>query len=204
MYIKSFEQFVNEAIRQDFDVYNMTEEDANLIEALIMDEIIKDPSCVRPPYRWVEIEPSKDNGWDAPEGVAAIYYVNDKKICVTQFCADRDGDEEEVDIDEWYFDHEKYKTIDESAVNEGLIGAIKARKQIVNLQGTIADAIDKLIEDNPKKYNSGKDVMNAIAKFAKEKYEEMVTEEDAISYDEWWKSYSKANIALYDRILKQG
>lgn len=204
MYIKSFEQFVNEAIRLDFDVYNMTEEDANIIEALIMDEIIKDPSCVRPPYRWVEIEPSKDNGWDAPEGVAAIYYVKDKKICVTQFCADRDGDEEEVDIDEWYFDHEKYKTIDESAVNEGLIGAIKARKQIVNLQGTIADAIDKLIEDNPKKYNSGQDVMNAIAKFAKEKYEEMVTEEDAISYDEWWKSYSKANIALYDRILKQG
>jgi len=204
MYIKSFEQFVNEAIRQDFDVYNMTEEDAKTIEALIMDEIIKDPSCVRPPHKWVEVEPNKDNGWDAPDGVTAVYYADDKKICVTQFCADRDGDEEEVDIDEWDFDHENYKTIDESAVNEGLLGAIKARKQIVNLQGTIADAIDKLIEDNPKKYNSGQDVMNAIAKFAKEKYEEMVTEEDAISYDEWWKSYSKANTALYDRILKQG
>jgi hypothetical protein len=134
----------------------------------------------------------------------ATYYADDKKICVSQFCADRDGDEEEVEIETWDFDHEKYKTIDESAVNEGLIGAIKAKKQIVNLQGVVADAIDKLIEDNPKKYNSGQDVMNAIAKFAKEKYDEMVTEEDAISYDEWWKSYSEANTALYDKILKQG
>ena len=204
MHIKTFEQFVNEAIRQDFDVYNMTEEDTHIIESLIMDKIIKDPSCVKGPHKFVEVEPNQDNGWDAPEGVTAVYYVDDKKICVTQFCADRDGDEEEVDIDEWDFDHEKYKTIDESAVNEGLIGAIKARKQIVNLQGVVADAIDKLIEDNPKKYNSGKDVMDAIAKFAKEKYEEMVTEEDAISYDEWWKSYSEANTALYDKILKQG
>ncbi len=204
MYIKTFEQFVNEAIRQDFDVYNMTEEDARRIEALIMDEIIKDPSCINPPLKMVEVLPDQDNGWDAPEGVIATYHADDKQIHVSQFCADRDGDEEEVEIATWDFDHENYKTIDESAVNEGLIGAIKARKQIVNLQGTIADAIDKLIEDNPKKYNSGQDVMNAIAKFAKEKYEEMVTEEDAISYDEWWKSYSEANTALYDKILKQG
>lgn len=102
------------------------------------------------------------------------------------------------DVDSIFDIHENYKTITESVANED----DKASIQIGYLQYLVNGEMYRLIEKEHK-YTNAQDLMNAIEKFAKEKYKEVVTEKGAMSYEKWWKNFSsKENIAVLDRIIK--
>lgn len=81
--------------------------------------------------------------------------------------------------------------------NEGLLDVFKVRKQITKLQGLVQDKIDKELEENPKKYRDGRSVLEAVKSFAKEAYDKTIeNKEEAISFDDWWPNYAKANINM--------
>ena len=86
-------------------------------------------------------------------------------------------------------------------IEEGLFDAIKGRKQIIEVQGLVADAYEKLIEENPKKFNSGKAVLTAVADFARETYKKTVTAENALTFAQWWEEFSKAHIYMLDKTV---
>lgn len=86
-------------------------------------------------------------------------------------------------------------------IDEGLFDALKARKEIVKLQGVVTDEYEKLIQENPKKYKDGKSVLRAIEGFAKEAYKKIVKSEEAISFDDWWESFVKSNVYMLDRTV---
>ena len=48
-------------------------------------------------------------------------------------------------------------------VDEGLINAIKARKEILKLQSVVCDEYEKLLQNNPKKYQDGKFICLILA-----------------------------------------
>ena len=97
------------------------------------------------------------------------------------------------------------KTFDEfnnsSTIEEGLFDKLKARKQILEVQGLVADAYEKLIQDEPKRFNNGKSVMNAIKSFALDTYKKVVTAEGALTFSQWWEEFAKANEYMLDRTV---
>ena len=97
------------------------------------------------------------------------------------------------------------KTFDEfnnsSTIEEGLFDKLKARKQILEVQGLVADAYEKLIQDEPKKFNNGKSVMQAIKSFALDTYKKVVTAEGALTFSQWWEEFAKANEYMLDRTV---
>lgn len=97
------------------------------------------------------------------------------------------------------------KTFDEfnnsSTIEEGLFDKLKARKQILEVQGIVADAYEKLIQDEPKRFNSGKSVMKAIKSFAMDTYKKVVTAEGALTFSQWWEEFAKANEYMLDRTV---
>ena len=88
-----------------------------------------------------------------------------------------------------------------NTIEEGLLDAFKARKQIVEVQGLVADAYEKLIQDNPKKFNSGKSVMQAIKSFAMDTYKKVVTAKGALTFSRWWEEFAKAHEHMLDRTV---
>ena len=48
------------------------------------------------------------------------------------------------------------------SLKEGLLDVLKARKQITQLQGAVADEYERLIEQNPKRYRSGRQVLGDV------------------------------------------
>ena len=86
-------------------------------------------------------------------------------------------------------------------LDEGLIASLKAKKEIVKLQGVVTDEYEKLIQENPKKYRDGQSVLRAIEGFAKEAYKKIVKSEEAISFDDWWKNFEKSNVYMLDRTV---
>ena len=86
-------------------------------------------------------------------------------------------------------------------VDEGLFDALKARKEIVKLQGIVTDEYEKLLQENPKKYKDGKSVLRDIEDFAKEAYKKIVKSEEAISFEDWWESFEKSNVYMLDRTV---
>lgn len=88
-----------------------------------------------------------------------------------------------------------------STIEEGLFDKLKARKQILEVQGIVADAYEKLIQDEPKKFNNGKSVMNAIKSFALDTYKKVVTAEGALTFSQWWEEFAKANEYMLDRTV---
>lgn len=86
-------------------------------------------------------------------------------------------------------------------MNEGLISAIKARKEIIKLQGVVCDEYERLLQDDLKKYKDGKSVLNAVEKFAQDAYKKIVKSEDAISFEDWWAPFSKSNAYMLDNII---
>lgn len=86
-------------------------------------------------------------------------------------------------------------------IDEGLFDALKARKEIVKLQGAVTDEYEKLLQENPKKYKDGKSVLRAVEDFAKEAYKKIVKSEEAISFDDWWESFAKSNVYMLDRTV---
>jgi len=97
------------------------------------------------------------------------------------------------------------KTFDEfnntSTIEEGLFDKLKARKQILKVQGLVADAYEKLIQDEPKRFNSGKSVMQAIESFALDTYKKVVTAEGALTFSQWWEEFAKAHEHMLDRTV---
>lgn len=97
------------------------------------------------------------------------------------------------------------KTFDEfnnsSTIEEGLFDKLKARKQILEVQGIVADAYEKLIQDEPKRFNNGKAVMQAIKSFALDTYKKVVTAEGALTFSQWWEEFAKAHEYMLDRTV---
>lgn len=97
------------------------------------------------------------------------------------------------------------KTFDEfnnsNTIEEGLFDKLKARKQILEVQGLVADAYEKLIQDEPKRFNSGKSVMQAIKSFALDTYKKVVTAEGALTFSQWWEEFAKANEYMLDKTV---
>ena len=97
------------------------------------------------------------------------------------------------------------KTFDEfnnsNTIEEGLFDKLKARKQILEVQGLVADAYEKLIQDEPKRFNSGKSVMRAIKSFALDTYKKVVTAEGALTFSQWWEEFAKANEYMLDKTV---
>lgn len=86
-------------------------------------------------------------------------------------------------------------------VDEGLFDALKARKEIVKLQGIVTDEYEKLLQKDPKKYKDGKSVLRDIEDFAQEAYKKIVKSEEAISFSDWWESFEKSNVYMLDRTV---
>ena len=88
-----------------------------------------------------------------------------------------------------------------NTIEEGLLDKLKARKQILEVQGIVADEYEKLIQDEPKRFNSGKSVMQAIKSFALDTYKKVVTAEGALTFSQWWEEFAKANEYMLDRTI---
>lgn len=82
---------------------------------------------------------------------------------------------------------------------EGLLDMIKAKSQINKVQSEVTAAYEKLIEDNPKKYTKGEEVLNDVLSFAKSTYSKIVTVEGALPFKEWWKTFASAHINLLNK-----
>lgn len=95
---------------------------------------------------------------------------------------------------------EQFKN-EKKPMNEGLITAIKARKEIIQLQGVVCDEYERLLQDDPKKFQDGKSVLKAVEKFAQEEYKKIVKSEGAISFEDWWTPFSKSNAYMLDKII---
>ena len=97
------------------------------------------------------------------------------------------------------------KTFDEfnnsNTIEEGLLDKLKARKQILEVQGLVADAYEKLVQDEPKRFNSGKAVMQAIKSFALDTYKKVVTAEGALTFSQWWEEFAKAHEYMLDKTV---
>lgn len=97
------------------------------------------------------------------------------------------------------------KTFDEfnnsSPVEEGLFGAFRARKQILEVQSQVVEAYEKLIEKDPKRFNSGKSVLKAVERFAYDLYKKTVTEETALTFTQWWEEFEKAHTYMLDKTI---
>lgn len=90
---------------------------------------------------------------------------------------------------------------DNKLISEGVFSVLKARRQITKLQGEVIDAYEKLIDENPKKFNDGKSVLKEVEDFAFQKYKEIVTADGAMSFSQWWKDFEKANSYMLDRTI---
>ena len=87
-------------------------------------------------------------------------------------------------------------------LNEGLFDAFKVRKQFTELQGKLQDMIDVELEKNPKKYRSGKQLMDVFKSDAQDLYDKVIIMKDeAMSFNDWWDNYSKANANFYDSTI---
>ena len=89
----------------------------------------------------------------------------------------------------------------DNALDEGLFDVFKTRKQITKLQGIVVDEYEKMLSANPKKFKDGESVLKSVEGFAHKAYEKIVTSEDALSFDQWWKNFKKANIYLLDTTI---
>ena len=88
-----------------------------------------------------------------------------------------------------------------STIEEGLFDKLKARKQILEVQGIVADAYEKLIQDEPKRFNNGKAVLQAIKSFALDTYKKVVTAEGALTFSQWWEEFAKAHEYMLDKTV---
>lgn len=88
-----------------------------------------------------------------------------------------------------------------NALDEGLFNVFKTRKQITKLQSVVVDEYEKMLSANPKKFKDGESVMKSVESFAHKAYEKIVTSEDALSFDQWWKNFKKANVYLLDTTI---
>ncbi len=90
------------------------------------------------------------------------------------------------------------ENLNNTDVQEGIFDVFKMRKQFTQLQGAVTDEFEKLIEENPKRYRNGKQVMDAVSNDAYKLYKQFITMDGAMSYNQWWKEFSEANARFLD------
>jgi hypothetical protein len=88
-----------------------------------------------------------------------------------------------------------------NALDEGLFDVFKIRKQITKLQGVVVDEYEKMLSTNPKKFKDAESVLKSVEGFAYNAYKKIVTAEDALSFDQWWKNFKKAHTYLLDSTI---
>ena len=71
----------------------------------------------------------------------------------------------------------------------------------MKLQGAVVDEYERLIEENPKQFKKGEDVLKAVEDFAFKAYKKLVTVDGAMSYNQWWKEFKKANEYMLDKTV---
>ena len=76
-----------------------------------------------------------------------------------------------------------------------------SRKQILEAQGLVMDECERLIQENPKRFNSGKSVLKAVESFAYATYKKIVTSEEALTFSQWWRDFEKSQSYLLDRTI---
>lgn len=87
------------------------------------------------------------------------------------------------------------------ALNEGMFDGFKIRRQIVELQGAVADLYEEILEKNPNKFRSGREVMMFVKNDASKLYDKIITIDGAISFNDWWKEFSTAHSNVLDRLV---
>jgi hypothetical protein len=87
------------------------------------------------------------------------------------------------------------------ALNEGMFDGFKIRRQIVELQGAVADLYEEMLEKNPNKFRSGREVMMFVKNDASQLYDKIIKTEGAISFNDWWKEFSAAHSNMLDRFV---
>lgn len=87
------------------------------------------------------------------------------------------------------------------ALNEGMFDGFKIRRQIVELQGAVADLYEEMLEKNPNKFRSGRDVMMFVKNDASKLYDKIIKTEGAISFNDWWKEFSTVHSNRLDRFF---
>lgn len=95
---------------------------------------------------------------------------------------------------------EQFKN-ENNPMNEGLLNAIKARKETLKLQSVVCDEYERLLQEDPKKYQDGKSVLKAVEKFAQEAYKKIVKSEDALSFEDWWEGFAIAHVNMLDKTV---
>ena len=94
---------------------------------------------------------------------------------------------------------EEFKNAD--TLEEGLLDSFKIRNQILKVQGLVSDKYEELIEKNPKAFNDGKSVLKSVKKFAEETYKEIVTNKDAMTFNDWWEDFEKDHSYMLDKTI---
>jgi hypothetical protein len=104
-------------------------------------------------------------------------------------------------FEEFKNDNNSVKSVEVETVDEGLINAIKSRKEIIQLQCAVCDEYEKLLQEDPKKFKSGKDVLKAVEQFAKDAYKKIVKNEEALSFEDWWEAFAYSNANMLNKTV---
>lgn len=96
---------------------------------------------------------------------------------------------------------EEFNKDNATPIEEGLLNAIKARKEIIQLQCAVCDEYEKMLEKTPEKFKSGKDVLKAVEQFAKEAYKKIVKNEEALSFEDWWEAFAYSNANMLNKTV---
>jgi hypothetical protein len=101
---------------------------------------------------------------------------------------------------------EEFNKDNTTPIEEGLLNAIKVRKEIIQLQCAVCDEYEKLLKKNPEKYKNGSSVLKEVEDFAKKAYDKIVKTEGALSFEDWWKGFSQSNARMLEKtvFLKEG
>lgn len=94
-----------------------------------------------------------------------------------------------------------FKQFNEHNVNEALFSVFKIRRQILKLQDAVINEYERLIKENPNKFNNGKEVLREVKPFAHKSYGEIVKTEGAITFSQWWEDFEKAHSHMLDRTI---
>ena len=86
-------------------------------------------------------------------------------------------------------------------INEGLFDVFKSMKQFTQLQGAVVDEYESMISDNPRRFRSGKQVLDSVRNFAIKKYDEIINVKGAMSFNQWWTDFSEAHSRLLDKTV---
>ena len=96
---------------------------------------------------------------------------------------------------------EEFNKDNSTPSEEGLLNAINARKEIIQLQCAVCDEYENLLKKNPEKYKNGASVLRDVEDFAKKAYAKIVKTEGALSFEDWWEGFSQSNARMLEKTV---